>query len=145
MFCICSRINKFYVYAFHRNPCHDGSLYDCLLDSMARMQSVDDIAVFVFVSDANAQHSEWLESVSPTDRRGPDALNFRNLSGCDQLVRCPTHIAGNRLDLVMDHVPYSRCAWSLVLHSALQITALSVVCFVLSNLCRSTMSEVLSF
>ena len=119
MFCICSRINKFYVYAFHRNPCRDGSLYDCLLNSMARMQSVDDVAVFVFVSDANAQHSEWLESVSPTDRRGPDALNFRNLSGCEQLVRCPTHIAGNKLDLVMADVPYSRCAWSLVLHSAL--------------------------
>ena len=28
-------------------------------------------------------------------------LIFCNLSGCEQLVRCPIHIAGNRLDLVM--------------------------------------------
>ena len=29
-----SRINNFYVFAFFRNPGHDGSLYDCLLDSI---------------------------------------------------------------------------------------------------------------
>ena len=28
-FRIYSRINNFYVYAFYRNPWHDGSLYDC--------------------------------------------------------------------------------------------------------------------
>ena len=61
------------------------------------------IAVFVF-DDANVHHSEWLESVSLTDRHGRDALNFCNLSGCEKLVRCPTHIAGNRLDLVMTDV-----------------------------------------
>ena len=71
----------------------------------ARVQSVDDEAVFVFVGDANAPHSEWLETVSPTDRHGLDALDFCNLSGCEQLVRCPTHIAGNRLDLLMTDVP----------------------------------------
>ena len=52
MFLFCSYINNFYFYAFYRNPGHDGSLYECLLDSMARMKSVDDKAVFVFVSDA---------------------------------------------------------------------------------------------
>ena len=41
-------------------------------DSTARVQSVDDKAVFVFVTDANAHHSGWLESVSPTDRHGRD-------------------------------------------------------------------------
>ena len=46
--------------------------------------------------------SLWLESVSPTDRHGRDALDF---SSCEQLVCCPTHIAGNRLDLVMTDVP----------------------------------------
>ena len=35
-----------------------GSIYGCLLNSMARIQSVDDKAVFVFVGDANAHHSE---------------------------------------------------------------------------------------
>ena len=49
-------MNNFYVYAFYHNPGHDGSLYDCFFDSMARLQSVDDKAVFV--SDANAHHSE---------------------------------------------------------------------------------------
>ena len=28
-----------------------------------------------------------------------------NLSSCEQLVRCPTHIAGNRVDIVMTDVP----------------------------------------
>ena len=74
-------------------------LYDYILDSMARVQSVDDTSVFV--GDANVHHSEWLESVYPTDRHGRDALDFCNLSGYEQLVRCATHIAGNRLDLVM--------------------------------------------
>ena len=63
MFRICSRIKK-YVYAYYCNPGHDGSLYDCLLDSIARVQSVDDKAVFVFVSNVNAHHSEWLKPVS---------------------------------------------------------------------------------
>ena len=70
---------------------------------MALVQSVDDKAVFVCVSDANAHHPEWLESVSPTDRQGRDALDFCNLS-CEQLARCPTHISGNKLDLVMTDV-----------------------------------------
>ena len=61
VFRICSKINNFYVYAFHRKPGHDGSLYDYLLDSKG---------------DANAHHSEWLESVSPTDRHGRDVLDF---------------------------------------------------------------------
>ena len=46
-----------------------------------------------------------MESVSPTDRHGHDALDFCNLSSCDQLVRAPTRIADNRLDLVMADVP----------------------------------------
>ena len=44
------------------------------------LSSVDDKAVFVFVGDANAHHSEWLESVSPADRHGRDAVDFCNLS-----------------------------------------------------------------
>ena len=48
MFRICSRVNNFYVHAFYRNPGHDGLLYDCLLDSMARVQSVD-MAVFLLL------------------------------------------------------------------------------------------------
>ena len=44
MFRICSTIKKNYVYAFYHNPGHDDSLYDCLLDSMARVQSGDNKA-----------------------------------------------------------------------------------------------------
>ena len=35
------------------------------------------------------------------DRHGRDALEFCNLSGCEQLVLCTTHIADNRLNRVM--------------------------------------------
>ena len=69
------------------------------------MQSIDSKAVFVFVGDANSHHLEWLESVSPTDGQGRDALDFCNLAGCEQMVRGATHIAGNRLDLVMTDSP----------------------------------------
>ena len=69
-------INNFYVCAFFRNPGHDSSVYDCLFDAMARAQSVYDKAVFAFVGNANLHHSEWLESVSLTDRHGRDALDF---------------------------------------------------------------------
>ena len=55
-----------------RRSGHDGSLYDCLLNSMARVQSVDDEAVLLVM---HAHHSEWLESVSPTDRRGYDGCS----------------------------------------------------------------------
>ena len=34
----------------------------------------------VFVGDANAHHSEWLESVSPTDQHRRDDLDFCNHS-----------------------------------------------------------------
>ena len=48
--------------------------------------------------------SGWSQS-SPNDRHGRHAHDFCNLSGCQQFVRCPTHIAGNRLVLVMTDVP----------------------------------------
>ena len=51
------------------------------------MQSIDRQAVFVFVGDANAHHLEWLESISPTDGHGRDALDICNLAGCEQTVR----------------------------------------------------------
>ena len=34
-----------------------------------------------------------------------DALDFFKLSGCEQLVRCPTRISANRLDLVTTNAP----------------------------------------
>ena len=69
---------------------------------MARVQSVDDTAAIVFVGRANAHHSEWLESVSPSDCIDMIAHDFCNLSGCEQFVSCPSHIDGSRLDFVMN-------------------------------------------
>ena len=71
----------------------------------AYSHTVDDKAVFVVIGAENAHRSDWLESVSPTDLHGGDALDFCNLSGCEQFVCCPTHIAGNRLNLVMTDAP----------------------------------------
>ena len=102
---ICGKVNNFYVCAFYHNSGYDGSLYDCMLGSMGQVQSIDSKAVFVSVGDANAHHLEWLESVSPMDGHGRDALDFCNLAGCEQMVRGATHIAGNRLDLVMTDAP----------------------------------------
>ena len=73
---ICSRINNFYVFAFYRNPGHDGSLYDCLLDSWLEYSQLMVQRCVFFVEGANAHHSEWLESVFLTDRHGRDALDF---------------------------------------------------------------------
>ena len=46
-----------------------------------------------------------MESLPPTDQHERDALDFCNLSGCEQLVRCATHIAGNSLDLMITDAP----------------------------------------
>ena len=70
---------------------HDGSLYDCLLYSMARYRHLMIKRYLSLLLRRMCLHSEWLESISPTDRHGRDALDFCNLSGC----------VGNRLDLVM--------------------------------------------
>ena len=110
---------------------------------MARVQSVDDKVVPAFAGGANAHQSEW-ESASPTDRHERDSLDFCNLSDCEQLVRCLTHIADNRFYLVMTDVPDIVDVFVGTPLGTL-ITALSVVCFGLNNLYRNTISEVLFF
>ena len=78
--------------------------------------------------------SGWSQSLLLIDM-GPDALDFSNPSGCEQLLRCPTHIAGNRLDLLMTDVPD---IVDVVICTPLGTSdhRLSVVCFVLSRRCR---------
>ena len=76
---IYSRLNNFYLYAIYHHPGHDGSLYDSLLDSTALVQSVNNKAVFAIVCDDNYHHTEWLDSVLPTDLHGRNALYFCNL------------------------------------------------------------------
>ena len=102
---VCGAVHNFYVIGLYRNPGHDDSIWDCFLETMARVQEEDRKAAFVYVGDANAHHTDWLESISPTDRHGQNARDFCNLAGAEQLVEGPTHMAGNRLDLVMTNVP----------------------------------------
>ena len=111
---------------------------------MAQVQSVEDKVVLVVVGDPNVHHSKWLESVSPTDQNGCDALDFYKLSGCEKLVHCPTYIAGNKLDLGITDVPD---IVDVVVGTPLATSDHCFVSsvFVLSGLCRSTMSEVPSF
>ena len=53
-----------FVFVFYRNPRHDDSLHDYLLDSMSQVQLTVSKAVFAFVWYANVHHTEWLKSVS---------------------------------------------------------------------------------
>ena len=93
------------VFASYRNPDLDDTIYDCLLTKMATVQDADPKAFFfVFVCDYNAYHTEWLNSVTFTDNHGVTALDFSNISGCEQLVAEPTHQSGNCLDLVFTDI-----------------------------------------
>ena len=87
--------------------------------------------------------SGWSQSLLLIDM-GVMRLIFYNLSGCQQLVRCPTHIAGNRVDRMMTDV---LDIVDVVVGTPLGTSdhCFSVVCFVLNNLCQSTISEVLYF
>ena len=69
-----------YVYSLYRNPDLDDLIFDCLLASMAAVQ-----ASFLFVSDLNGHHQEWLGSTI-TNRHGVAAFDFATVSGCDQMV-----------------------------------------------------------
>ena len=102
---VCSRYRNFYLFSSYRNPDLDDGIYECFLNSMAAIQEADSRASFIFGGDFNAHHREWLGSVSPTNSHGLAALNFSNLSGCEQLVHQPTHSSGNCLDLVYTDVP----------------------------------------
>ena len=102
---VCSKHNNIYVFSVYRNPDLDDSIFDCLKESMARVQERDPKSCFIFVGDVNVHHREWLQSRSSTDSHGIAALNFTNETGCEQLVTQPTHISGNRLDLFITDVP----------------------------------------
>ena len=69
---------------------------------MAAVQAVDARASFLFVSDLNGHHQEWLGSTTSTttNRHGVAALDFSTVSGCDQLVFGKTHARGGTLDLL---------------------------------------------
>ena len=80
------------------------TIYECLQNSYINIQEEDRKSCFLFVGDLNAHHRDWLNSVSPTDHHGIAALDFSNITGCDQIVTGATHTSGNRLDLLLTDV-----------------------------------------
>ena len=88
------------MFSLYCNPNLDDPIFDCLLTSMA--EDVRDY--FLFLSDLNGHHLEWLGSTT-TNRYGVEAFDFSTVSGCDQLVVGPTHAIGGTLDLLMTDIP----------------------------------------
>ena len=74
-----------YVFSLYRNPHLDDRIFDSLLTSEATVKAEDVRASFLFVSDLNGHHQEWLGSTT-TNRHGVEAFDFATLSGCDLLV-----------------------------------------------------------
>ena len=102
---VCGGRSNFYIFSIYRNPDANDSIFNCLLSSVAIIQQNDIRSSFLFLSDFNVHHREWLNSISPTDRHGLSAYDFSSVSGCDQLVGEPTHVSGNCLDLIFTDVP----------------------------------------
>ena len=83
IFRVCGVRQNLYVYSIYRSPDLDDRIFDCLLASMAAMQAEDVCASFLFVSDLNGHHQEWLSSTT-TNRHGVPAFDFTTVSGYDQ-------------------------------------------------------------
>ena len=103
VFMVCGVRQNLYVFSLYRNPDLDDRIFDCLLASMAVVQTKDIRASFLFVGDLNG-HQQWLGSTT-TNRHGVAAFDFATVSGCDQLVVGPTHARGGTLDLLMTDFP----------------------------------------
>ena len=87
------------MFSFYRKPDLDDRIFDCLLVSVAVVQTEDIRASFLFV-----HHQEWLGSTT-TNRHGVAAFDFAIVSGCNQLVVGLIHARGGILDLLMTDVP----------------------------------------
>ena len=104
VFRVCGVRQNLYVFSLYRNPDLNHRIFDCLLASMAAVQTEDIRASFLFVGDLNGHHQEWLGS-STMNRLGITAFDFVTVSGCDQLVVGTTHARGGTHDLLMTDVP----------------------------------------
>ena len=96
---------KLYLFSAYRNPKANDSIFYYFLGSLTDIQDDDSKAVFLFIGDFNDHHMKWLSSVSFTDYHGLRALDFSSEAGCEQLIDRPTHISGNRLDLIFSDTP----------------------------------------
>ena len=94
-----------YPFSLYRNPDLDDQIFNCLLASMAAVRAKVIRAPFLFVSDLNGHHPEWLGSIQPQTVMEFSVFDFATVSGCDQLVVGPTHARGGTIDLPMTDVP----------------------------------------
>ena len=104
VFRVCGGRRNLHVFSLYCNPDLDDRIFDCLLSSMAVMQTEDICASFLFVCDLNGYHQEWFGSTT-TNHHGVAAFDFTTVSGCDQLIVGLTHECGGTLDLFMTDVP----------------------------------------
>ena len=92
------------MYSLYRTLDLDYRIFYCLLASMTAVQAEDVRASFLFMSDLNGHHQEWLGSTT-TNRDGVAAFDFATVSGWHQLVAGPTHAHGGTLYLLITDVP----------------------------------------
>ena len=92
------------MFSLYFNPDLDDGIFDCLLASMAAVQTEDICASFLFVGDLIGHHKEWLGSTT-TNHHGGATFDFATVCGCDQLVVGLTHARGGTIDLLMTDVP----------------------------------------
>ena len=101
VFMICCVRQNLHVFSLYHNPDVDDRIFDCLLASMATVQTQDVRAFFLFAGDLNDHHQEcWV-------LRQRTVVELQPLTSqlCDQLVVGPTHALGDTLDLLMTDVP----------------------------------------
>ena len=99
-FRVCGVRQNHYAFSLYRNPDLDDRIFDCLLASMAAVQTEDRRASLLFVGYLNGHNQEWLGSTT-TNRHGVAAFHFATVSGLDQLFLGPTHARGRILDLLI--------------------------------------------
>ena len=58
VFMVCGVRQNLYMFSHYRNPDLDDLIFDCLLISMAAVQTADIRASFLFVGDLNSHHQE---------------------------------------------------------------------------------------
>ena len=56
---VCGSVRNFYLFSVYRSPSTDDKVVDCLLEAMAKIQSVDVKSCFQFVGDFNGHHVDY--------------------------------------------------------------------------------------
>jgi len=78
---------------------------DWYTENLDHLRSKTRAIVTILAGDYNAHHKEWLQSKAKTNAPGRKTLTLCTTHGLSQLVKGPTQIKGNRLDLIMSDIP----------------------------------------